>query len=113
MQRQEPGPDSVHPERAQSPQNQSAVPGCAGDTGQTTGHGQDHSFDQEQPDDPPSRKTHRPQSSNLPQPLLDSETEEQACKNQRRDDQEEAEIGEVFAEISRPLSGLKTLGSNR
>ena len=47
------------------------------------------------------RKTGRPQDSDLPQPLLDAEAKEHDRQEQRGYDDEEAEIGEILAEVGR------------
>ena len=44
------------------------------------------------------------QDADLPQPLLDAELEEQHDEQQRGDDDEEAEVGEVLAEVGRARS---------
>ena len=47
------------------------------------------------------------QRADLAQPLLDPEPEEQAGQQQRRHNQEEAEVGEIFAEIGHPRRRLQ------
>ena len=54
-----------------------------------------------QPADVSHREAGRPEDADLPQTLLDSKLEEQNDEQQRRDDKEEAEVGEVLAEIRR------------
>ena len=46
------------------------------------------------------------QDADLPQPLLDAKAEEQDGQQQGRHDEEEAEVGEVLAEVGRPGGGL-------
>ena len=47
------------------------------------------------------------QDADLAQPLLDAQPEEEHGEHQRRDHQEEAEVGEVLAEVGRALRRLE------
>ncbi len=101
MQRQRRRPDGIDPPRAQAEHDERAVRNRAGDADNAADAGKDKRLADKQP---PNRRRIQPerlQQSDFLQPLLDAELEEQPRQQQRRDDEESTEIGEVLAEIGR------------
>jgi hypothetical protein len=112
VQRNQPGPHGVEPPSAQPQQDERAVCQRHSDTGHRAGRGQRRAFEQKQGPDLRCRKPERAQHADFARPLFDAELEEQAREQQRRNHQEETEVHEVLAKVSRPLRRLEALGSH-
>ena len=101
VQRERRRPDGIDPPRAQAEHDERAVRNRAGDTKSAADAGEKKRLAHEQP---PNRRRIQPErlkQSDFLQPLLDAQLEEQPRQQQRRDDKEGTEIGEVLAEIGR------------
>ena len=107
MQLQQRRPDRADPPRAEAVHDDLAVENRAGDSEHAADRGEDDRLaDQQTPDDR-HRVARGAQDPDLAQPLLDAQLEEEHGQHQRRDHQEEAEVGEVLAEVGGALRGLE------
>ena len=113
MQRKRSGTHRTYPPGAQAEQNKGAVTERRTYSGDSAGNCERRSFEQKQEANLRRWKAEGTQDTDFVHPLLDPEFEKQACQQQRRDHQEEAEVHEVFAEIGRAASGLKALSPHR
>ena len=82
----------------------------AGRANETADQRQREAFFEEQATDRARREADGAQQTDLADALLDAELEEQRRQGDRRDDQEETEVGEVFAEVGRAARRRQTLG---
>src|SRR6266540_3025861 len=105
--------DCTDPPCAQSEHHQRPVSDRADQPDAAAERRERQAFAQKQRADLFDRKPDGAQQPDLAQPLLDAEPEKKRRQQQRRDDQEKAEVGEVFAEISRAARGLQALFFDR
>ena len=92
----------VHPPRTKPPHDQLGIAHRAGRPHETPGEGQRPRLGPEQPPHAPLVEAEGAQGADLAQALLDPEAEEEARQQQGRHHQEEAEVGEVLAEVGHP-----------
>ncbi len=105
--------DGAYPPRAQAVNDETAVKDRAHDAQQRSDNGQNSRFRKEQSPDHRHRVARRAEDADLTQALLDSQLEEEHRQHQRRDHQEEAEVGEVLAEVGRAARCLERRGARR
>ena len=106
VQLQQRRPDGAAPPRAQAVDDQLAVGDGAEHAERAARGREDERLGQQQPAHVRDREAGGAQDADLPQALLDAEAEEQDGQQQRRHDEEEAEVGEVLAEVGRARRGL-------
>ena len=99
VQRQLRRADRADPPRPQAVHDQLPVADRAGDADDAADRRQRDRLHQQQATDCRDREARGAQDADLPQPLLDAEAEEQDRQQQRGDDDEEAEVGEVQTEV--------------
>src|SRR5207248_2843970 len=84
----------------------------ARDAEQTADRGQHAPFDEKQTPDAGRGEADGAKQADLARALLDAETEEQSGEHQRREDEEEAEVGEVLAEVRGSARGGDAIAAN-
>ena len=99
VERQPRGAHRVDPPGAQSPHDEPGVTDRPGHAQHAPGGRQHQPFGEEYAPHGAGGKSGRPQQAQLAQALLDAEAEEQAGQQQRRHDEEEAEVDEVQPEV--------------
>ena len=70
-------------------------------------------FQEEDPSDLPGGKSHGSQRADFLDPLFHAQPEEKRRQQDGRDDQEEAEVNKIFAEVGRAGRCFQTLGFHR
>ena len=99
MQRQRGGADGVDPPGAQAGHHQLRVADRARDAERAADERQHQRLRSRTTGAPPRRKPTALQQADFAHALLDAELEEQRGQQQSRDDQEEAEVDEILAEV--------------
>jgi hypothetical protein len=112
MQAEHRGSDRTDPPGPQPVHHQLAVTNRANYSEYASGAGQHNTFSQEQPPDVRSGEANGSKRSDLAQPLLDAQLEKETSKERRRY-QEEAEVDEVLAKISRAARRFEALTAHR
>ena len=80
----------------------------AGNPQRASHNSQDDRFAEQQPADHRHRVPRGAKNPDLPQALLNAQLEEENGQHERRDHQEEAEVGEVLSEVRRPLGRVES-----
>ena len=91
--------DRVQPPGAQPRHEKLGVSDGAQQADHAAGRGEQEPFRRKQPPDGRRRKTDRAQQPNLANALFHAELEEERGQHHGRDDEKEAEVGEVLAEV--------------
>ncbi len=101
-------PDRTDPPRSETVDDELAVQNRAGDPERAANDSQDDRFAEQQPPDDRHRVARGAEDADLAQALLDPQLEEEHGQHQRRDHQEETEVGEVLAEVGRALRRVES-----
>ncbi len=94
-------PDGPDPPRAKPVDDEPGIENGAQCSERASCERESDALSERQPADVSHREAGRPEDAHLPQTLLDSKLEEQNDEEKRRNDKEEAEVGEVLAEVRR------------
>src|SRR5688572_12369 len=107
------GPYRLHPPGPQTKHHQLPVAHSTGQTDHASEERQDDPFSQKYCANSGGGKTDRLQHTDLAQPLLYAEFEEERRQEQRRNHEKETEVKEILAKVRSAARSFQALGTDR